>query len=1327
MDSNRDPAIDAPRIPSPEVYRSNSPSTSISPSRSPTRHSRNFSKSFDPLLRDLSPTSTLRAFTTSSDAANGKSGDQLFRSIASASVSERTFGARIAQTCKDIRAWCDELQRWEWPGSFAAPSEAEKVATAPEAEDAHAEFWGSLPRDIVMAYEKRVEEIRDALEELDVEHLKSYVLNAHVHIKSPQPGYDNTARTDYMSASLQHLDDFTALITATILQALPYLSRLNSLLNTWSIRVSVLRKLPGYLRELEQVKLDVEASWAAISRDLSAGQMEPGLLRTHFETIQGKLGKRIFQLGGRLDSVLDDLEGREETLPDDYIDAFETLEAAYGDWVMQTEREVMTQDLNLNLVQRKQETPLESNAPAPVGTTSSTNKPLGQEAALPVGLGVAIDGHDLANNTSSSVHGKHSDSPSIQAESPVLGSSNIGFGGANGESEPNSDPESLPPSGHNNTKELSKISTSQLPEVDLSKTSSSAYEQSSNPLSAPSPARSRHVPIVVGYDEKEVVSNTSATESTSASSFRNSPTLPEELPPKPSTNNVRNRAAFLNGGIEQTQTLQKSPSPVRPFEHASQAFTKLFQRANAAQYQNQHSRSTSGTSASSRGSGTGSLRRNFPSGNKKDVGGALQRSNTSMSSLQSINDTSALELEAPVSDADLSSKANRSSNPTRTVAPSARNASVTPETQYGFEPSTHESKSTIESAWNSPALSDFPDNWPLSAHMNDEEITSPKETIDANSFEKMFVDSLPASPNGSHQLHAHENNPLEVFNMQNNGRPLSKDRMLNNKAPTLDHNVPSPKQLLASSKLRNMPGLPRSDLSGENMLLSEASTPGSFQSNLSTPEVQSALAAGYFRPKEIETSPMSRTSSASTAKYDRNKVGLSSQTGIQRSPELEAQSRAKRASAASIESFSRSEVWYSHHLSLFSCTNIFEQLKTVDISEPSRSASFSSNSPISPTQSFPSPELARSPPRNIQTPVVRPSSKGRGGMSEKLDVSNSPPLNLAMPKRRLLVAEEPVVHTTTKHNQAVSGAEQLDRQVSRVLSSLPNRIRFTPAGSDLPTTPEPTRGNRRPSTALSSRTGLTLTAAQPDEKSRKSKSTDPEVKVYHLSKEGREQPIKLHVRLVGEGERVMVRVGGGWADLGDYLRQYAEHHGRRTISDGRFEVAGVNTSGGARGSSKVRTSLSRPGSVLDRPTSRLSQRRRSSLGFMVPFNSRSDSPTQEGDEEGAMTPTPPGTADASQGTPTSISTKSGSRPSTADAAYSSSPGSWSGAGLAGPANKKNGKELDQHKAQWVESMIERATKASVEKKKKTDEKTWGDIGKVGGTRRVIFKQPQKEG
>lgn len=368
---------------------------------------------------------------------------------------------------------------------------------------------------------------------------------------------------------------------------------------------------------------------------------------------------------------------------------------------------------------------------------------------------------------------------------------------------------------------------------------------------------------------------------------------------------------------------------------------------------------------------------------------------------------------------------------------------------------------------------------------------------------------------------------------------------------------------------------------------------------------------------------------------------------------------------------------------------------------------------------------------------------------------SKPPLNFAMPKRRQVVelgvtdsppsgSESSVSQAPTRktkgHKRVSSTAEQLDRHVSRVLSSLPNRIRFTPAESDLPITPEPTKGSlrSRASTSFSAsrRPSLILTPAHTEDKPKKSKSsTDSEVKLYHLSQEGARQPIKLYVRLVGDGERVMVRVGGGWADLGEYLRQYADHHGHRTFSDGNIKVAGVAKDAKGTGL-KARTPLSRPGSVLERPTSRLSQRRRSSFGVNPGSVGRSDSPaflmnmeSFKESRDAAETPSRPGTANqssSSMGTPTSPSTKSTSRPSTGDAAYmSTSPAaSWTGndIGLAGPASRKHDREVDSDKAKWVEEMIGRAKQASVEKKKMDARKeAWTDIGKIGGTRRMIFK------
>lgn len=904
-----------------EIYRSDSPSSSPSPSR----HKRNSSNSYD-LLRDLSPTTTLRAFVAASSSSAGNSSDQLVRSIESASSSERLYGARIAQTCKDIRAWHEEVQNWEWPGTFEEPPEADKTAkrrhmlqedfSIPPSDGSTDDvYFGCLPQEIVSSYEKRVEEIRDAVEELDVEDLKNHVLNAHA-----------VTQDDYTTSTPQRLDDFTALITATILQALPFLSRLNRLLNTWSVRLCVLRKVPAYLQELQEVKQEIEDGWASMTQDIQNGQIEGVTLRSIYDTLHNRLGKRVFRLGARLDSVLDDLEGREETLPEHWIDAFETLETDYGEWVVQTERELMSRDLNW--MER-----------AVVKPTPSDPTP---ESAI--GLGVMFDGHDggVAKTTTevSRANSKETLSPDDQfsaplqlAESPVLGNSNSTQFRDEDEESTDSDDEPSLPSEQIPDHKSARRSVLPLPEVDLSRSSSIQRDRplessSASTSSAPSPLRPRHVPIVIpDFEQKEAVSHLPTR---NASSNRASPS--GDLTKGLAINNVRARAAFLNRGLEQTQTLQKSVnSPVRPFEHASQAFTKLFARANSAQFSAQHSRSSS---ASSRGSS--SLRKSLST--KRDLGYPLDAPTTLSSSLQPVKDTSSpVEMDAnPVSDprpsaqnhhpgnspsvaelptsdafvtaeanlvsgADSSSQSHHLRNSSSTAELPGRDAFVTPDTQYGFEPSTVGSRSTIESAWNSPAFSDLPENWPLTGRLpNGDEISSPQKPIEADCFERMFVDSLPASPQAPRSGVLEETSVITDIS--------KKYERLHSKKNSLDaassvQDVTEPSQHHQRSGSRHVPVISEGGVSVDTETLPEATTPGSFQSNLSTPELYSASAAGYFKSKEVTTPPppATRTSSASTTKHSNENGGYDSQ-------KVESQPTSRRASVASIENHQRSEV-----------------------------------------------------------------------------------------------------------------------------------------------------------------------------------------------------------------------------------------------------------------------------------------------------------------------------------------------------------------------------------------------------------------------------------
>ena len=79
------------------------------------------------------------------------------------------------------------------------------------------EFWGSLTGKLVQKYEQRADEISAELEKLDVEELKSFVLSAHGQAGDGRASVDDSIGAIGAHTDLRRLDDFTALITATIL------------------------------------------------------------------------------------------------------------------------------------------------------------------------------------------------------------------------------------------------------------------------------------------------------------------------------------------------------------------------------------------------------------------------------------------------------------------------------------------------------------------------------------------------------------------------------------------------------------------------------------------------------------------------------------------------------------------------------------------------------------------------------------------------------------------------------------------------------------------------------------------------------------------------------------------------------------------------------------------------------------------------------------------------------------------------------------------------------------------------------------------------------
>ncbi|KAH8682864.1 hypothetical protein BGZ60DRAFT_479694 [Tricladium varicosporioides] len=343
----------------PQLFSSNAPK--LHPVRS---HTRNASRSptrerivTDDILADLSPATTLEAFTNPSG--------RLKASVEAATPAERAFGIRATLASKKIQEWVDELSNWSWPeeggsvGFETREAKRRKLSGdgfegrgSPNALKRHGtrdidepEYIGSLLADDVDRYEVRVEEITEDMEDLNVEEIKRQVLDTHFSPKSRPSSSASNAPMPSLFASYTKMDDFTAIVTATVLHALPNLNKLMRLMDVWNIRLLVLRKVPPLLAALDDLDIALRSGWTAIENGVDdigiLGDKIPEFLsRQSYEIIRSVLQDKVTTLGQDLDYMLDTLEGREDTLPDDWLDRMEALEHDYGEWVVSGDRKV---------------------------------------------------------------------------------------------------------------------------------------------------------------------------------------------------------------------------------------------------------------------------------------------------------------------------------------------------------------------------------------------------------------------------------------------------------------------------------------------------------------------------------------------------------------------------------------------------------------------------------------------------------------------------------------------------------------------------------------------------------------------------------------------------------------------------------------------------------------------------------------------------------------------------------------------------------------------------------------------------------------------------
>jgi hypothetical protein len=324
-----------PRIAPPSLHTRN-------PSRSPTQQ-----RLADDILSDLTPSTTLEAFKNPSG--------RLRASIEDATLSEQAFGLRAALASKSIQEWVDELSNWAWPaeggslGFEVPPAKRRKLSSDGDTnhfqqdgtrKTSEPEYIGGLLAAEVLRYEIRLDEITGDMEELNVEEIKRQVLDTHFSAKSrPSSSASNSPMPSFLS-SYTKMDDFTAIVTATVLQALPNLSKLMRLMDVWSIRLSVLRKVPPLLQALEDAEIALKSGWNTINNLGTQDGEDIALPRETFGVMQEVLQDKVTTLGQDLDYMLDTLEGREDTLPDSWLDRMETIEQDYGEWVVAGDQKV---------------------------------------------------------------------------------------------------------------------------------------------------------------------------------------------------------------------------------------------------------------------------------------------------------------------------------------------------------------------------------------------------------------------------------------------------------------------------------------------------------------------------------------------------------------------------------------------------------------------------------------------------------------------------------------------------------------------------------------------------------------------------------------------------------------------------------------------------------------------------------------------------------------------------------------------------------------------------------------------------------------------------
>ncbi|KAJ5674669.1 uncharacterized protein N7477_004603 [Penicillium maclennaniae] len=1157
---------------SPVHSRDNSRSTS--PERNPGS---SYSK-IDPLLSNLSPESTLQALTSTEAIPSSESFslDSLSQSISQVSPAERALGIRAAIAAQDLKIWYKEVQSWTWPthneakdGKGFVPPTQPYVAGAASVPSlllppgsGEVEYYGSLPADVVEKYEKRIEEIRDGMDNLNVEELKEHVLNAHIPSRS-RPSSSTSTVSVPPPLSYVQLSDFTAVVTATILRALPFLSRLSALLSTWDVRLLVLRQVPGLLRELKIIRSALDSSFDALRISSSPKPSDHLFSRSCLREEHVKLESAVVSVGRRMDRVLDVLEGRQDSLPESWIDDLEKVESDFAEWVVEAEK----YQLRADWLRAKEEAKAAAAAAACEASKAQLEQ-TSQESMLDLAQAGTV--------TETSCIQQPAYTETIEEEpQPEVGAPAV----SNAEQRQPNVKDSTPSSmGDQTLPTLSRLQIiSNVPR---------AFEKSGvNDAEQGSASRSN----VVIAEDLETPTQASFFARTSIIPSMGTPQLSPSRIPLPGTPDIKDKENI-------PPELVEPPASSSPARGVSKAVALKEHDVDEDPFVQ---RPTS--------SGTIEVNVNpieFPKSSPK--------TKYHPTSYDGASDSRDEELEGDMNALDV---------------------------LYSPDPSHAKNSSACSTDSMAKLVSEKPE-YQVSFHAPKEMIASEPRTLPVEACKNpglfaqhQFIQSENLKPATS------DREPVNVKS-QPTGKSTSQQPSSARKP------LQSPIKLgkirpgkLHLDKKSQIPRPRRPSTGSVGSLLSDNS---SLTSSTDAPEPQTGSSGDHLTPSRPDF-PTSQTTKSHGARLLRKDRLLHLEN---RKSSSHSSFQPNRSVSLPLERFINEELAFE-----LVTGEAPDMVQLESTAKDPVSAKFPPNGPSTPRTQVPLRSSGRRPALSRgrsasdlkastqKARTITPDLKPYGQNTAQRAVQHQeqpksarllkrltahPSLeSLGVRKHELSYVEEDDSEMTDIGSRAsspnrLSGKprDRLDEKINSILNTIPGRIHLVDPNNEADTSSSSSSMDRKmrerclsesphgpSSRSMTPAPGLTLMSASRRRSSYAHKTEDSCVKLYHLHHGGQSAPTRLFVRTVGEeGKRVMVRVGGGWADLGEYLREYVIHHGRRKVAETpRVEVQGFapRTSPGYSPSNTLQpgapTHIKSGRATPSRPPSALSARPPSSL------------------------------------------------------------------------------------------------------------------------------------